>query len=282
MIKLIGFDLDGTLFTDDKRITEVTRNTVAEAAERGVFIVPVTGRPFTAVPDIVRELPGVRYLITASGAVIYDLEAGKLLRHDVIAGERMVPIIRDLRRHEMICMVFIDGVGYVNRSEMEQAVANASSEAGRIYLRNNRIQVDDIIDLVSGPISGVEKFTVNLPFDGNGGLIGLDEALEVLEPYREELHEVYGGDITLEVGNKTSDKGSALKWLGDYLGVDESEIMAFGDSGNDLDMVGAVGTFVAVSNATETIKAAADYVTLSNEEDGVAAAIRRFILESDQ
>jgi len=72
MIKLIGFDLDGTLFTDDKRITDVTRNTLAEAAERGVFIVPVTGRPYAAVPASVRELPGVRYMITASGAVIFS------------------------------------------------------------------------------------------------------------------------------------------------------------------------------------------------------------------
>ena len=280
MIKLIGFDLDGTLFTDDKRITDVTRNTLAEAYERGVFIVPVTGRPFAAVPEIVRNLPGVRYMITASGAVVYDLKEETMLFHDVIANDLMVEILGVLREAGKACMVFIDGVGYAQHEDIRRAIENAPDEATRKYLRSNRTGVDDLITFTRESGKGVEKFTVNLPYDENGDLIGLEEALGLLKPYEDRLHEVYGGNIALEVGNIDSNKGRALEWLSRYLGVKKEETIAFGDSGNDLDMAGSVGTFVAVANATDAIKAAADLITLSNEEDGVAHTIRELVLES--
>ena len=280
MIKLIGFDLDGTLFTDDKRITDETRNTLAEAYERGVFIVPVTGRPFAAVPEIVRNLPGVRYMITASGAVVYDLKEETMLFHDVIANDLMVEILGVLREAGKACMVFIDGVGYAQHEDIRRAIENAPDEATRKYLRSNRTGVDDLMTFTRESGKGVEKFTVNLPYDENGDLIGLEEALELLRPYEDRLHEVYGGNIALEVGNIDSNKGRALEWLSRYLGVKKEETIAFGDSGNDLDMAGSVGTFVAVANATDAIKAAADLITLSNEEDGVAHTIRELVLES--
>ena len=280
MIKLIGFDLDGTLFTDDKRITDVTRNTLAEAHKRGVFIVPVTGRPFAAVPEIVRNLPGVRYMITASGAVVYDLKEETMLFHDVIANDLMVEILGVLREAGKACMVFIDGVGYAQHEDIRRAIENAPDEATRKYLRSNRTGVDDLITFTRDSGKGVEKFTVNLPYDENGDLIGLEEALGLLRPYEDRLHEVYGGNIALEVGNIDSNKGRALEWLSRYLGVKKEETIAFGDSGNDLDMAGSVGTFVAVANATDAIKAAADLITLSNEEDGVAHTIRELVLES--
>ena len=280
MIKLIGFDLDGTLFTDDKRITDETRNTLAEAYERGVFIVPVTGRPFAAVPEIVRNLPGVRYMITASGAVVYDLKEETMLFHDVIANDLMVEILGVLREAGKACMVFIDGVGYAQHEDIRRAIENAPDEATRKYLRSNRTGVDDLMTFTRESGKGVEKFTVNLPYDENGDLIGLEEALELLRPYEDRLHEVYGGNIALEVGNIDSNKGRALEWLSRYLGVKKEETIAFGDSGNDLDMAGSVGMFVAVANATDAIKAAADLITLSNEEDGVAHTIRELVLES--
>ena len=278
MIKLIGFDLDGTLFTDDKRITDVTRNTLAEAAERGVFIVPVTGRPYAAVPPSVKELPGVRYMITASGAVIFDLKEERMLYHDVIPNALMVEILNVLRDAGKACMVFINGVGYGQREDIERAIRNAPDDAMKKYLRSNRTGVDDLIAYTRDSGEGVEKFTVNLPYDENGDLIGLEEALGLLKPYKDSLHEVYGGNIALEVGSIHSNKGRALEWLSDYLGVKKEETIAFGDSGNDLDMAGSVGVFVAVANATDAIKAAADRITLSNEEDGVAHAIREMLL----
>ena len=277
-IKLIGFDLDGTLFTDDKRVTEVTRQAIKEAAERGIFIVPVTGRPLTAVPENVRSLPGVRYVITASGSVVYDLKEDRYLRHDLIAPELMEKIIYDLRKNDMVCMIFVDGIGYVDRENFERAIGYAPDPAGKKYMRENRTPVDDIVNVMAEKGQGVEKFTVNMPSDEKGDLIGLDKALGILSPYEDSIHEVYGGNINLEVGDKEADKGRALLWLARYLGIEKEEVMALGDSGNDLDMA-VCGLFVAVENATDKIKAAADHITLSNENDGVAAAIRRFVLK---
>lgn len=86
----------------------------------------------------------------------------------------------------------------------------------------------------------------------------------------------------LEVNAKGADKGSALLWLADYLGIDREETMSFGDGENDIPMIQAAGIGVAMENALDTVKAAADMITLKNDEDGVAAAIRKIIFGSSE
>ena len=102
MIRLIGFDLDGTLLTDDKRVTPRTRAVLASCAARGIALVPVTGRPFSAIPGEVLALPGVRYAAAASGADIRDLLTGEILNRDVIPTATALTILRALEEADVI------------------------------------------------------------------------------------------------------------------------------------------------------------------------------------
>lgn len=112
--------------------------------------------------------------------------------------------------------------------------------------------------------------------------------LEEREVLRKELMAIPELSISssmynnLEVNAKGADKGSALLWLADYLGIDREETMSFGDGENDIPMIQAAGIGVAMENALDTVKAAADMITLKNDEDGVAAAIRKIIFGSNE
>ena len=279
MIRLIGFDLDGTLLTDDKRVTPRTRAVLASCAARGIALVPVTGRPFSAIPGEVLALPGVRYAAAASGADIRDLLTGEILNRDVIPTATALTILRALEEAGFLDMAFIDGVGYAESANLEKAIAWAPDEGTRQYLKHNRTPVADLREYVADQACGIEKFTVTFPRDCRGEQIGVERALEVLKPYADLIHVVCGRNISLEAGSATADKGRALTILGERLGIPQADIMAIGDSGNDIDMRRSAGIFAAMGNAEAALKAAADFVTLTNEEDGAAAAILRAVPE---
>ncbi|MDO4478910.1 MAG: HAD-IIB family hydrolase [Lachnospiraceae bacterium] len=278
MIKMIASDLDGTLFDDQKNISDNNRKAVAEAAAHGISFVPVTGRPFGAIPDNVRSLPGVRYIAAASGAVIVDLEKDEIIHEALIPNALMLEILKTLVAGDYVVMVFIDGVGYVSREGMERAIEMAPDDATRRYYRQYRVSVDDLYEFTRSNGRDVEKFTVNFPYDDNGKLIGEAACREVLRPFENELHMVSGGNINLEVGCAEAHKGAALDVLAVRLGIENDEILALGDSGNDSDMVGHCGIFAAVANGEDTLKAMADRIVPANGEDGVAVAIRELAL----
>lgn len=279
MIKLLASDLDGTLLNSRKEITKEVYDAVEEAASRGIDFVPITGRPFGSVPQEVRNLPGVRYVIASSGASIWDMKENKEIHRDMIPQDMMLEMLDILQDHGFLVMIFADGRGYVSDSDMERAMAIACDDEMRAYYRLNRDCVPDIRKLVESYPQGIEKFTVNFPYDEDGNMIGVDECISLLDPYVDKLHPVYGGPINLEVSTATAYKGAAIDFLIEKLGLQKENVIAFGDSGNDVDMKGHAGTFVAMENATDDVKAIADFVTLSNEESGVAYAIKKLVFD---
>lgn len=277
MIKLIAFDLDGTFLTDMKEITEENFNTMVDAGRHGVFLVPITGRPFKAIPQEVLDMPGVRYVVASSGADIRDMAENKRIRRDVLDTDYAVSLLQSLRDAGFLVMAFVEGVGYVSPTDMKRALVYARDEGTRQYLMKNRVVVDDIVAYVRDRHAGLEKFTLSFPWDDKDQPIGMDKGLDFVKAYEDKIHVVHGGHIGLEAGSVTAEKGCALEFLGEYLGIAADEMMAIGDSGNDIDMRKSVGTFVAMGNASEELKKAADYITATNEENGVAQAVRHYL-----
>lgn len=278
MIRLIASDLDGTLLDNHKKITEEVYRAVADAAACGISFVPITGRPFGAVPKEVLTLPGVRYVAASSGAAVWDIKENKKIMEDLIPLSLMLEILDVLKTGDYPVMVFADGIGYVSERDMIRALEMAHDDEVRRYYRENRTVVPDLKEFLRKSGRDVEKFTVNFPYDDQDRLIGLEACRQLLEPYDDRLHPVYGGPINLEVGTKRAQKGEALTCLADSLGIKKEEIMAIGDSGNDVDMAGHAGILVAMGNASDEMKEKASFITLTNEESGVAYAVRKFAL----
>lgn len=278
-IRMIGLDLDGTVLNDKKEISLRNQKAIREAIKKGVIVLPATGRPLIGIPEEILQFEGIRYAVSANGAVIYDLAEKKKLHEDCMDVETVLSILGRLQKTEIMADVFIDGIGYVEREDFVRNIQYAASEPVREYLIKTRVAVDNLPQFVAQKAQQVQKMTVNFRVMKDGSLFGKSEVLEILEPYS-QLAVVSGMATNLEITKRTATKGNGLLKLGRMLGIERENIMACGDSGNDREMLKTVGFGVAMANATADVLEVADFVTGTNEEDGVAYAIERFVLEN--
>ena len=269
-IRLIALDMDGTTFNSRKEITNRTRRTIAEAVERGIQVFPATGRPKSYLPQEIMSIPGVHYASTSNGASIIDMNKEEPLYEDLIPAERMPDIIRRIKDLPVIIELFYKGACYCDRSTLpviEQILQERPSvqngQAPEIY-------EDGIFDRLLQDPFPVEK--VHLIFSD------LKIRKEIMDFYQKEniLDVTSAFAENLELTSKTATKSNALLRLAGILGISQEETMPIGDSFNDLDMLGAAGTSVAMGNAEPEIKETADLITKTNDEDGVAWAIEKY------
>lgn len=273
-IKLIATDMDGTFLDDNKTAPEENIKALAECAARGIQIVPATGRTIFAVPDEIKNLPGVRYAITTNGASVADLKEGTIISTCRMSAELAVKVMELARNStdDIMYDAYVEGVGYTTDYFYENLEHYVESPGLVTLVRKTRCPVSDNIAYVKECGKEVEK--INLFF--------VD--MEARKRMRELLFTVPGIVVSsaisnnLEINADGADKGGALIRLAEYLGIKKEETMAFGDGENDLSMIKMAGIGVAMENGEESVKAAADYVTVTNNEAGVAAAIRQFVL----
>lgn len=271
-IRMIGVDLDGTLLNSEKQLTAYTREVLKKAIEQEVAVVVATGRPFSGVPDELKHFPGMRYALTANGARILDMQKQKVVYENLLSGEIAEKVIDILKRHHAIHEFFVDGVGYMNEDGLKNVYAYFEDPHMAEYLQSTRIPVKDVKEKLQAMKCEVDK------------LQGIFRYQKDKQEALEELNTLSGIVVTaamdnnLEINKEGTNKGLGLLQLGKSLGISREEIMACGDGGNDVEMLKEVGFAVAMANAYDTVKTAADFVTVSNDEDGVAKVIERFVL----
>ena len=272
-IRMIGVDLDGTLLNSEKQLTAYTREVLKKAIEQEVAVVVATGRPFSGVPDELKHFPGIRYALTANGARILDMQKQKVVYENLLSVESSEKVIDILRKHHAIHEFFVDGVGYMNEDGLKNVYAYFEDPHMAEYLQSTRIPVKDVKEKLQTMKCEVDK------------LQGIFRNQKDKEEALEELNTLSGIVVTaamdnnLEINKEGTNKGLCLLQLGKSLGISREEIMACGDGGNDVEMLKEVGFAVAMANGSDPVKKAADFVTVSNDEDGVAKAIERFVLD---
>ena len=276
-IRMIALDLDGTTLTRG-HITPRTRRALEAAIRKGVHVVIATGRVFSALPDDVFQIQGLEYVITSNGAMITDLCLQDVIYENCISAEAIKNVAALLRTNPQIPVeVFTDGMAYIGRDVYEELVNHGpkSRYMSRSYIMRTRTPVDNIIEFLEEHGSRIEN--INLHFAEK----------EEKERLRGELNAV--PDITLtssmkhnlEVGGATTSKASGLAALSELTDIGLGEMMACGDSPNDMAMLSEVGFAVAMRNGEPEVLALADFVAPSNEEEGVAYAVERFVLDAE-
>ena len=269
----IVFDLDGTLLNSNKEISDYTRDVMREAVEQGVIILPATGRPLTGIPKPVMALPGIRYAVTANGARVVDVQEDKVLHEALLPYEKGKELLEIFAKYDTYREVYYEGFGYAT-ADMEERIEEYMSIKPMIeYMRTTRRRVPDVEAMFHEKKMAVDK------------LQALFRDTETRDLAMKEVKEkVQGVAVTSALGNnieangEDAQKGIALLKLGEILGIKKDEIMAFGDGSNDMDMIRRVGFGVAMENGIDEIKEAADYITVTNDEHGVAKAIEKFVL----
>lgn len=275
-IKMIGLDLDGTLLNSKKELTPYTKEVIEEAIKQGVHVLVATGRPYTGVPKELRDFLGMRYALTSNGARVLDTEKGILLIERLLPRESARKTVEVFRKYDSLQEIYFDGQGYVDKEKIEHIEKYHHDPNMWEYVRNSRIAVEDVMELLDSKTQDLDK-TQALFAD-------MDErsaAWEELSQY-EELTLVGSLKYNIEINAVGVNKGKSLVELGELLGIRREEIMAIGDGDNDIVMLQEAGVGVAMGNADDNVKNAADYVAESNDEDGAAKAIVKYVLKGGE
>ncbi len=267
---MIAFDMDGTLLNSRNRISEKTENAIREAAGAGRAVVIATGRSLTEVLPYRKQFEGIRYAILESGAMLYDLDEDRVLKRVVFPRETVEKLEAVSRKEDILLQVMADGKSYI-----EQAFVDRLEAMGVAGLREFVEQCETVVpDLRKVMLSGEMEFEkINLYH------VSKEERLRSLERVREiDAESAFSANASLEMSPSGVTKGNALRELAEMTGIPIEETIAVGDSGNDIAMLKAAGLAVAMGNADEELREAADVTVATNEEDGCEEAIRRFLL----
>ena len=271
-IKLIALDLDGTTLNSAKRISERTRKALEAAAEKGVHIVVATGRPFAALPKDVFDIHAIRYMLTSNGAAITDLEKNEIFYENCLDPGTVEAAVKMLKDTDYILEGFVSGKAYIEKEYYDQVKRTGKSFRNVDYILNTRNPIEDLCGFLLEHREHVENINVNF------------EDVSCKPALRELLLTLPNATITtsfknnLEIGGPTTSKAEALRQLGRLLGVSRDEMMAAGDSPNDMAMLQEAGIAVVMGNGEEEVKAIADYITSDNDHDGVEEAVEKFVL----
>ena len=275
-IKLIALDLDGTLFNKEGIITPMTKAELNRAANQGVHTVISTGRPFNGLPFGQITDTTIEYAITTNGAAIYKIAEKECIYENTMSVEMILPILDFILSREIHIDLYIDGAGFTPIRCRKNIGRLAVPESLRKYMIDTRTTVDDLMDYVTGCDKGIQKINLNFYPQPDGTFLHQKETVQFLKSIP-TIEVVCGGFNNYEVSIAGATKSEGLRQLTALLGVTMEQTMAVGDSENDYSMINAAGVGVAMGNATDEIKAIADYITTTNEEDGVGEAVRHFV-----
>lgn len=275
-IKMIGLDLDGTLLTDKKELTPRTREALVKAIQSGVTVLVATGRPWMGVPEELRSFPGMSYALTSNGARVLDTRTNAVLIERLIEPGPAKKALEICGKYDTLQEIYFDGQGYAQADKIQLVERYHKNPNMWEYMRKTRIPVDDIHALLGRENRGLDKVQALFA--------DMEERKKAWEELsREEDLELVGSlGYNIEINARGVNKGTALVELGRLLGIRREEIMACGDGDNDTVMLREAGFGVAMGNAEEETKDAADYITLTNEEEGVADAIEKFVLRGGE
>ena len=272
-IKLIGFDLDGTLLTSDKRLSERTRKAMEEAIRQGVVLVPATGRPISGVSKELLEFPGIRYVVTANGARILDIVDGAVIAEELLPHEKCDAILSIFEKYDTYKEVYYDGIGYADQEQLENIAAYHSDPAMQKYFQETRKPIESTRRRLEEEKRGMDKIQALFVSQEDKKAAWMEIADTV------EDVEITGALANnIEVNASGIHKGNALLKLGAMFQIKREEIMAFGDGKNDLKMLETAGVGVAMANSVPEVLAIADRIAESNDDDGVAKIIEQYVL----
>lgn len=270
-IKLLALDMDGTLFTTAKTITDENKLVLKKAQEKGVKVVITTGRPLKAIQHVLEDLDLYNednYSITFNGGLV-QRNNGEILDKSDMTAEEIQVLYADFEPLGLPMDVISDGTVY---SLASQGNHSKYREANPML---TFVEMESLADLPSDIIYNKVVVVTSAEF--------LDAQIPKIPASLHERFEIFKSrDIILEVMPKGIHKAVGLDLLTKHLGLKAEQVMAMGDEENDLSMLKWAGLGVAMANGSAIAKESAKAVTTkTNDESGVAEAVEKFILRGE-
>lgn len=263
--KMIALDLDGTLNNDQKIITKRTKETLIAVQKKGVKVVLASGRP---APGLKRESEALELekyngiLLSYNGGKVVEATTKKVLYEKSLPNEIAVRLLKHLENFPVTPIVD-DGKHYYTTGKDEFMI--------EVESRLNNLGIKEVENVAAAVDFNPVKILIAAPKEQLMPVID-----KIKEPFLDELSFVQSTPYFLEATMKGINKASSLHEVCEILNIKPDEVMAFGDEQNDLKMIEFAGLGVAMGNACDKLKAVADEITLSNNEDGIAHTLEKY------
>jgi Cof subfamily protein (haloacid dehalogenase superfamily) len=264
-IRLIAFDLDGTVLNSKKEVTPRTQAAIERARAAGIHIVPATGRQYNDIHPLLKELASP-FIIANNGAQIFSVPELELIFSRSFEKETALALLREFREYNSMIFGGFETVGVFD-SKGRGNQTGVSDRKRNIGLAGILYPLADIEELIANENKQFVKLVMRFE--------DLEERKKAFERYqsRKDLYVTFFAEDNVEVMPAGVNKGLALKMAAEKLGIPMAEVMAIGDSDNDQEMIQEAGMGIAMANALDMVKQLARRITLSCDEDGVASAI---------
>lgn len=275
-IKVIIMDIDGTLVNDEKVITPLTKETLLKAQDKGVRLVLASGRPTSGLLKLAEELDMENHhglFVCFNGSKVVDCQSHETLYNHTISVEDSKAVLEHLKNFKARPMFDKDEYMYVN-----DVFDNTITYKGKSFnVMQYESRGNNYILCEKRDLAAFVDFEINkiLTFGDPDYLQA--HYKEMMEPFKDRLNYMFTSDFYFEYTAKGVDKAKALDSVLIPMGYKKEEMMAFGDAQNDKSMVEYVGLGVAMGNASDELKAVANEITDTNNNDGIAKAIMKHI-----
>lgn len=279
-VKVIIMDIDGTLLNDDKQLTEKTRTALLKAQDQGALLVLASGRPTSGLRKLAKQLKMDQHhglFVCFNGSKVIDCQSNEVLFNQAISVEDSKAVLEHLKKFKARPMFDKGEYMYVN-----DVFDNFITYKGQPFnvmkyeARSNNYLLCEKRDLAA-----FVDFEINKILTYGDPEYLQQHYREMMEPFQDRLNCMFTADFYFEFTAKGIDKAKALDVVLISKGYKREEMIAFGDAQNDKTMIQYVGCGIAMANASEELKAVADDVTLSNNDDGIAFALAKYMPELD-
>ncbi len=264
MYKFIALDVDGTLVTSERTITDSTKAAIQAAIEKGVLVSISSGRPYVGVGPIAKQLGLKAPMIAYNGGMIVDSTNDQIIYECGMNPEDARRVIADGQKEDTTIIIWSKDELYVNRMDVRV---------------DSYRQISDVVPHL------IEDYEALIE-QGITKILWIDDVETIVvyrdryrKKYQEQINVVTSLPMFLEFVDKGVSKAEALKRIGEQYGIKREEMIAIGDGDNDLEMLEYAGLGIAMGNAHDHVKAVCEDVTASNDDDGVAKAIKKHILQ---
>lgn len=278
-VKCIALDLDRTTLNSRGELSSRNKRAIQAAIDRAIHVVVASGRPAEALPAEITEIPGIRYAVVSNGASVWDLRKKERIQEYKLAPESVEQLLSVSAKAasdwgiEVAYEIPVNGAAYAQASYVEDPVRYGARAESIAYIQKTRRPVDDIQAFIQEHIRELDCMNI---------VVG-ERKKELWDKILEEVEDIYVTTSVkqlLEITHKDGGKASGMRFLLERLGIEAGQLLAFGDGDNDKELLKMAGLGIAVENAVPGCKEAADEITLSNDDDGVAVVLEQLLDQS--
>ncbi len=288
MYKLVAIDLDGTMLNQYGVVTENTKEVIKKTIQKGTEVIIASGRPIDSIKTIAKEIGSEKYFIAGNGALIYDIQKEEIIYDKFLPRQKVLEIIKICEENSISYNVYTD-----------QTILATALKYNVLYYQKENLKKEESKQTKISIIENIYEYVKNKKEDKFLKITICDDNQTVFQSIIRKLRKIDGIEVLdvshmsrktikqgteektieyyyTEITMKNVDKWGAIQYLMEKLNIAREEVIAIGDNVNDKKMIQEAGLGIIMAKSTPEVTQIADYVTDSNNEEGVAKALEKF------